>query len=195
MKPMPTCYRHPDRPTRLSCGRCGKPLCADCVQHGPVGIRCRECLQPVRGANTEFGPPHRVGLALAAGAVLAVLWVAIFIGLGLYLGVHGEDLPLEITLVFAPNLLLSGLAGGLVGWIIWRICGRTCNRTTIIVAVSVAAAIPLLSTLALGAVAHFIEFSGWMLILRVLAAMALSAAFSFLLTTQIHWSGLVHLDE
>jgi membrane associated rhomboid family serine protease len=34
------CYRHPDRETGLSCSDCGRPVCADCANFGPVGIRC-----------------------------------------------------------------------------------------------------------------------------------------------------------
>ena len=26
----PTCYRHPDRPTYVSCTRCGRPVCPEC---------------------------------------------------------------------------------------------------------------------------------------------------------------------
>ncbi len=37
------CYRHPKEPTRLSCGRCGRPICTRCVVIGPAGPRCREC--------------------------------------------------------------------------------------------------------------------------------------------------------
>jgi membrane associated rhomboid family serine protease len=38
-----TCYRHPDRETGLHCSNCGRPICADCMTHAAVGIRCPEC--------------------------------------------------------------------------------------------------------------------------------------------------------
>ena len=38
-----TCYRHPDRETRLSCTRCDRPVCVDCVSAAAVGQRCPEC--------------------------------------------------------------------------------------------------------------------------------------------------------
>src|SRR5881227_4320767 len=41
-KPMPTCYRHPDRETGLSCSECGRPICTECMTAAPVGIRCPE---------------------------------------------------------------------------------------------------------------------------------------------------------
>ena len=37
---VPTCYRHPDRETGLSCSECGRPICTDCVTFAPVGLRC-----------------------------------------------------------------------------------------------------------------------------------------------------------
>jgi membrane associated rhomboid family serine protease len=37
---MPTCYRHPDRETGLSCSECGRPICTECMTMAPVGIRC-----------------------------------------------------------------------------------------------------------------------------------------------------------
>jgi membrane associated rhomboid family serine protease len=40
MSSLPTCYRHPDRETGLSCSECGRPICAECMTAAPVGIRC-----------------------------------------------------------------------------------------------------------------------------------------------------------
>jgi membrane associated rhomboid family serine protease len=37
---MPTCYRHPDRETGLSCSECGRPICTECMTPAPVGLRC-----------------------------------------------------------------------------------------------------------------------------------------------------------
>ena len=38
-----TCYRHPDRPTRLSCTTCGKPICVECSHDAAVGQKCPDC--------------------------------------------------------------------------------------------------------------------------------------------------------
>jgi membrane associated rhomboid family serine protease len=40
---MPTCYRHPNRETAVSCANCGRPICPDCMTTTPVGMRCPEC--------------------------------------------------------------------------------------------------------------------------------------------------------
>lgn len=45
----PTCYRHPDRATYVSCQRCGRPICPECQNQAAVGVQCPEC---VRGAAT-----------------------------------------------------------------------------------------------------------------------------------------------
>jgi membrane associated rhomboid family serine protease len=39
----PTCYRHPDRETGVSCSNCGRPICPDCMTPTPVGMRCPDC--------------------------------------------------------------------------------------------------------------------------------------------------------
>lgn len=40
MSELPTCYRHPNRETGLSCSECGRPICTDCMRVAPVGLRC-----------------------------------------------------------------------------------------------------------------------------------------------------------
>jgi membrane associated rhomboid family serine protease len=50
------CYRHPDRETMLSCSECGRPICAECVNYAPVGLRCPDHSgkpQGVRKATTR----------------------------------------------------------------------------------------------------------------------------------------------
>jgi len=52
---VPTCYRHPDRETGLSCSECGRPICTDCVTFAPVGLRC-----PDHAGNAARGAPRAV---------------------------------------------------------------------------------------------------------------------------------------
>lgn len=40
----PTCYRHPDRETWISCQRCGRPICPDCMRDAAVGFQCPACV-------------------------------------------------------------------------------------------------------------------------------------------------------
>jgi membrane associated rhomboid family serine protease len=38
-----TCYRHPDRRAGVSCQRCDRPICPDCMNTASVGFHCPEC--------------------------------------------------------------------------------------------------------------------------------------------------------
>jgi membrane associated rhomboid family serine protease len=55
----PTCYRHPDRESWVSCVRCGRHACPDCLREASVGQQCLECVrgagQGTRQARTAFG--------------------------------------------------------------------------------------------------------------------------------------------
>ncbi|RYG35813.1 zinc ribbon domain-containing protein [bacterium] len=37
------CYKHKKETTRVTCGRCERPLCTKCVTVGANGVRCRDC--------------------------------------------------------------------------------------------------------------------------------------------------------
>jgi membrane associated rhomboid family serine protease len=75
---METCYRHPDRPTGVSCSNCGRPICPDCMTSTPVGMRCPECARQktqVRTMRTVEEPILTyvliaVNVLVALGAVL-----------------------------------------------------------------------------------------------------------------------------
>jgi membrane associated rhomboid family serine protease len=56
----PTCYRHPNRETFLSCSECGRPICPECTYDAPVGQKCPEC---IRAAGKQKIVQGRVLLA------------------------------------------------------------------------------------------------------------------------------------
>jgi membrane associated rhomboid family serine protease len=51
MSALPTCYRHPNRETGLSCSECGRPICTECVTYAPVGLRCPDHSGKPQGAK------------------------------------------------------------------------------------------------------------------------------------------------
>jgi membrane associated rhomboid family serine protease len=55
----PTCFRHPGRETYVSCVRCGRPACPDCLRSAAVGQQCVDCVRDgnrgVRRAAGAFG--------------------------------------------------------------------------------------------------------------------------------------------
>lgn len=72
---LPTCYRHPDRETRLACSNCARPVCVDCVRSADVGQRCLECAAPAPGADGFDGgaaPSVRGGPPVFTYAVIAI---------------------------------------------------------------------------------------------------------------------------
>src|ERR1700758_915613 len=78
---VPTCYRHPGRETYVSCVRCGRHACPDCMRSASVGQQCVDCVgQGARGtrqARTAFGGRP------AAGAV--VTWTLVVINVAIFL--------------------------------------------------------------------------------------------------------------
>ncbi len=97
-----TCYRHPDRPTGLSCTECGRPICSACSIDAAVGQRCPECLrrdgpQKVITARqiTRRRPAFRdapvtfaiIGVAAAiqlVGWVFPALWEELFVAMAMW---------------------------------------------------------------------------------------------------------------
>ena len=72
---VPACYRHPGRETYVSCVRCGRYACPDCMRSASVGQQCVDCVgqgaQSTRAARTAFGGRP------VAGAVVTWTLVAI----------------------------------------------------------------------------------------------------------------------
>jgi len=77
----PTCFRHHDRETWVSCVRCGRHACPDCLRQAAVGQQCVEC---VRDADRGTRRPTTVfGGRPASSAV--VTWTLIGINVVLFL--------------------------------------------------------------------------------------------------------------
>jgi hypothetical protein len=92
------CYWHPDVETGLSCSRCGKHICAQCMVQAPVGIRCKECGKAVRMPTYDVRPTY-YARAIAVAAVIAIgggiLWAILIRLLG--------------PIPFVPSLIAIGV--------------------------------------------------------------------------------------
>jgi membrane associated rhomboid family serine protease len=70
------CVRHPDRTTRLSCARCGRPACPDCLREASVGYHCVDCI----AASAPRKAPRRApGTRSVVVPVLVALNLAVFV--------------------------------------------------------------------------------------------------------------------
>lgn len=66
------CYRHPDRETNVSCTRCERPICPDCLRPASVGYQCPECAA-ARGSMRQPTLPYGGKVVEQAGLVTMVL--------------------------------------------------------------------------------------------------------------------------
>src|SRR4051794_9811997 len=69
---LPTCYRHPDRETGLSCSECGRPICTECMTPAPVGLRC-----PDHAGKTRTIRAPRVVARPAADALVTKILIGL----------------------------------------------------------------------------------------------------------------------
>lgn len=83
---VPVCPRHPDRPSYVSCQRCGRPACPECQRAAAVGFQCVDCVNETKrttpAVRTVYGgavasdKPVVTFAIIAACALLFVLqWV------------------------------------------------------------------------------------------------------------------------
>jgi dienelactone hydrolase len=83
-----TCVNHRRRPRVATCGACGSAICADCIVHTGVGVKCRSCtgvkaakapkpgrvevdVAPKASANRSGRKPWAIPVAIGGVVVLA----------------------------------------------------------------------------------------------------------------------------
>ncbi len=110
--PLSHCHWHPDVETGLSCSRCGKHICTQCMVQAPVGIRCPECGKAVRMPTFDVRPTYyarAIGVAVAVAVGGGLVW-AVF------------------TAVFGAILFFPSLAAIGVGYGAGELISRSVNR-------------------------------------------------------------------
>lgn len=117
---LPGCYRHPDRETGISCTRCERPICPECMISASVGFQCPECVR--EGSGTGRPPAANQPRTIAGGSLAADPRLITKILLGLNVAVFiavlamGDRLVNELVLVGAwppePFVPTEGVAEG-----------------------------------------------------------------------------------
>ena len=71
----PTCFRHPNRETYVSCVRCGRHACPDCLRSAAVGQQCVECIREANRGLRQAAAPF--GGRVAATPVVTYTLIAL----------------------------------------------------------------------------------------------------------------------
>jgi membrane associated rhomboid family serine protease len=122
---IPTCYRHPDRETRLGCSSCERPICVECMRTASVGQKCPECAAPAKGHRVitadQLGAERRRSAPFSYGVIGVA--VALFV-VGLVVpgasGVLGRNLA-QINPLVAEGELWRLLTATLLHGGIWHV--------------------------------------------------------------------------
>jgi hypothetical protein len=104
------CATHPNVETELGCGRCGKPICPQCLIMTPAGQRCRDCAQLRRPPMYEVKPTtllRAAGAAVGVGIVAGVIWYFVsgiaFLGFFIFLLAIGLGYAMARAVDLATN--------------------------------------------------------------------------------------------
>src|SRR5437764_1730867 len=107
---MPTCYRHPDRETGLSCSECGRPICTECMTAAPVGLRCPDHAGNARASRTRARRVIARAPQMPRGATEALVTkslIAINVAIYLITTVQGSGLNAPGGTLFTKMLLFG----------------------------------------------------------------------------------------
>ena len=129
------CYRHPERKTGISCQRCKRPICGECMNPASVGFQCPRCVTTgkagVRQPRTAFGATLRPGTGSTTYLLMGVLgavWVLDLVTRGLVtrLLIMSSELVAagQFWRLFTASFVSGTLLGTLMNLLVLWIAGR-----------------------------------------------------------------------
>jgi membrane associated rhomboid family serine protease len=113
-----TCYRHPDRRASVSCQRCNRPICTECMIEAPIGFQCPEDAkagkQKVYTSSSLFrGAPARAVLTMT---IIAANVAVYLLGVGMGdSGGGGQKLRIDYGLIAGAYLNTGEKIGVVTG--------------------------------------------------------------------------------
>lgn len=130
------CYQHPERTTGISCQRCKRPICGECMNPASVGFQCPKCISTgrasVRQPRTAFGAVVRPGsgsTTYVLMGVLAAVWLLDLVARGLVdalLIMSNQAVAAgQFWRLLTAALTSGGLLGTLMNLLVLWIAGRT----------------------------------------------------------------------
>lgn len=117
--PPAVCSWHPTRQTGLSCARCGRPACPECLREAAVGHQCIDCVYTARQEQTRVRRPS-VSARLSARPVVTPVLIALNVLLYVVTTVQARD-PLnnDQASLFGEWVLWPRAVAGADQW--WRL--------------------------------------------------------------------------
>jgi membrane associated rhomboid family serine protease len=116
---IPHCYRHPDRETYISCQRCARPICPDCMTQASVGFQCPECIRQGSASaprpRTAFGGRLNDGSSVVTITLIAINVVFFVIANATSKGFGPGSFVLKMALIpdaDSPRQGIEGVAQG-----------------------------------------------------------------------------------
>jgi len=125
VQPGATCSWHPDRGTALTCTRCGRPACPECLTPASVGFHCRACVAEAQA--TQRAPRTVAGAKVGQRPIVTMVLIGINLAFFLVtalqarsamdlspsmLYVRGSLIPAEVSSGEYWRLLTAGFLHG-----------------------------------------------------------------------------------
>ncbi len=75
----PVCVRHQDRHTFLSCVRCGRPACTECLIPASVGFHCVDCVKESSGLTPQMRRAQRAAKPTKPVVTITIIALTVFV--------------------------------------------------------------------------------------------------------------------